>query len=313
MFKNYLKTAWRNIKRTKSFSLINILGLCVGMTACLFIMHYIEFEQSYDSFHKKGDRIYRLRYERESENGSAVRFASCCPPAGALIRERYSQVEKLARIFNARANVSFEDKNFFEQKIFYSDPQFFEIFDFEFIAGDPVKSLSHPGIAFVSQSIAQKYFGDRDPIGLPIHLDKKTDYRIAGVFKDFPANSHIKIDILLPLKNFEAEAGDSYMLEWGHTGLYTYILLKPGEDPAAFEKQLASLVTEQVPWLKEYKMNIYLKMQPLKDIHLTSHFMQEYEAGGDKNIVHYLFVIALFILFCSDKGKYTTFFIFVYT
>ena len=84
--------------------------------------------------------------------------------------------------------------------------------------------------------------------------------------------------------------------KWGHTGLYTYILLKPGEDPAAFEKQLASLVTEQVPWLKEYKMNIYLKMQPLKDIHLTSHFMQEYEAGGDKNIVHYLFVIALFII-----------------
>ncbi|MCK4764072.1 MAG: ABC transporter permease [Candidatus Aminicenantes bacterium] len=103
MLYNYLKSAVRNLKKTKLFSLINIFGLAVGMTACLLILHYVSYEKNYDKFHENYDRIYRLRCERSSDDGSAVRFASCTPPAGECIRGKYPEVEKLARIFHHRA------------------------------------------------------------------------------------------------------------------------------------------------------------------------------------------------------------------
>lgn len=296
MFSNYFKTAWRNILKTKMFSLINILGLSIGLTACLLILHYVHYEKSYDHFHNNHERIFRLRYERESDDGSAVRFASCTPPAGALIRERYPQVEKLARIFKTQATVSFDDINFYEDRLFFADPEFFEIFNFTFLSGDPLQSLADPGNAFVSESTARKYFGGSDPIGKTISLDKTTDYHIVGVFEDVPGNSHIKFDFLMPLKNIEAQYGDEYMLAWGHTGMYTYIQMAEGYSASQFEAELPALVSEQCPWLKEYKLSILLKMQPLTDIHLNSKFMQEYEAGGNKTAVDYLFIIALFIM-----------------
>lgn len=296
MFLNYLKSAYRSILKSKTSSLINSLGLTMGMTACLLILHYVHFERSYDQFHDNHERIYRLRYERESEDGSAVRFASCCPPAGALIRERYPQVEKLARIFKTQATVSYQDNKYYEDRLFFADPEFFEIFNFNFISGDPLKSLAEPGNAFVSASTARKYFGHTDPVGRIISLDRTTDYHIVGVFEDVPGNSHIKFDFLFPLKNIEAQYGDEYMLAWGHTGMYTYILLENHVTPEQLEDEFPALVSEQCPWLKEYKMDIFLKMQPLTDIHLNSRFMQEYEAGGNRNAVRYLFVIALFII-----------------
>jgi putative ABC transport system permease protein len=297
MIANYFKTAYRHLVKTKSYSLINIFGLMIGMTACLLILHYVHYERSYDAFHKNSDRIYRLRYERTSEAGTSTRFASCCPPAGAIIRERYPEVEKLARLFKYNASVSFGDIKFYEDRIFFAAPEFVEIFDFKFTSGDPRRDLAQPNNAFLSESIARKYFGDRDPVGETITLDQKTDYRVVGLFEDIPQNSHVKLDILLPLENLISMYGDEYMLAWGHTGLYTYLLLKAGADAQAFEAKLPALVNEQ--WgevLRDYNMSVQLKMQPLKAIHLTSHFMQEFESNGNKEAVRYLFVIALFII-----------------
>ena len=121
MIRNYLKITFRTLRKTKLFSIINILGLSIGMAACILILHYVTFENSYDRFHGNVDQTYRLRYERTSENGSAVRFASCTPPAGDLIRQRFPEVSVLARIFRYRGVVvSYEDTRFTEERVFHA-------------------------------------------------------------------------------------------------------------------------------------------------------------------------------------------------
>ena len=141
MLRSYIISAYRNLLKTKVFTFINILGLAVGMAACLLILHYVNFEKSYDRFHENSDRIYRLRYERADQSGQAARFASCCPPAAARIRGNYPEVENIARIFNYRASVSYGDLNFLEERIFFIEPEFLDILKFKFIAGDPLSDL----------------------------------------------------------------------------------------------------------------------------------------------------------------------------
>jgi len=301
MFYNYLKITLRTLQKTKLFSTVNILGLSIGMAACLLILHYVNFERSYDKFHHNIDQIYRLRYERTSEDGSAVRFASCTPPAGGLIRDRYPEVEKLARIFRYRGVVvSYKNIRFSEERIFHAEPEFVNIFDFKFTKGDPATALAGVNNALISESTARKYFGDQNPIGKVLTIDQKTDYQVVGIFEDVPQNSHIKMDILLSFENFAKSSGPDYMENWGHTGMYTYIIFKPGTDLPEFEEKLKSLVEAEFgEALKHYNMVMELPLQPLKDIHLTSHFMQEYEVNGDSDTVNYLLIIALFIIFIA--------------
>lgn len=296
MFRNYVITTYRNLMKTKIYSLINILGLAIGMAACLLILQYVKYEKSYDTFHENSERIYRLRYERTDQAGESVKFASCCPPAAARIRGKYPEVEQIGRIVRNQASVSYGDTKFLEERMYYAEPEFLSVLKFKFIVGDPQNGIREPNRAFVSRSTAARYFGDQDPLGKTISVDKKTDYTVVGVFEDIPQNSHLKFDILLPWENLVSESGPAYTEEWGHTGSYTYLRTTPGTDPEAFEKKLLPLIEAECPWLKEYKMTIDLKMQPLADIHLTSHYMQEYEANGDRDSVNVLFIIAIFII-----------------
>lgn len=297
MWHHYFLTAFRNLRKRKLFSLIHVLGLSVGMAVCLLIIHYVQFEKSYDTFHQNSERIYRLRYERTSSEGKTVRFASCCPPAAPLIRTGYPDVEKIGRIFRYKASVSFGEIKFSEERMFFAEPDIFDILSFDVIEGDPAGGLSQPNRAFVSASTARRYFGEDSPVGKTIFVDKRTDYQVVGVFRDSPRNSHLKCDILLSFKNVESMYGPDVMRAWGHTGFFTYLRLKPGHDPAEFEKKLEPLVDREFgEVLKQYKMALNLRMQPLEDIHLNSNFMQEYEVNGNRHSVHFLFLIAVFII-----------------
>ena len=296
MLWNYLKSAFRNLKKTKLFSLINIIGLAIGVTAFIFILHYVHFEKSYDRFLENSDRIYRLRYERTDGNGDAVRFASCCPPAAARIRDRYPEVEKIGRMFRYEAVVSVDNTYFLETKMFFMEPVLVELFKLNIIKGDPSEGIKNPNTALMSAATARKYFGSQDPLGRSITVDNKTDYRVVGLYEEVPHNAHIKFDILLPWKTLEAQFGPDYYEAWGHTGAFTYLKATPGIDPQAFEKKLLPLVEAECPWLKEYNMKIDLKMQPLTDIHLSSHYMQELETNGDNTSVDVLLIIAVFII-----------------
>ena len=305
MLKNYLKVAFRNILRFKGYSLINIFGLAIGMTACLLILYFVNYEKSYDRFHENSDRIYRLRYERTDQKGEAVRFASCCPPAGLRIRQKFPEVEKVARLFRYKASVSNQDNksvslqenNFIEDRMYFAEADFFEIFKYKFIEGDPVNGLRDPNTAFISESTARKYFGDKNPMGQILSVDKKTSYRITGVFKDIPANSHLKFDILLSYQNLLQKFGKDVEDSWGDSGWFTYLLLKPHANIKTLEKRLAALVDAEFgEALKYYKLTCELPLQPLNDIHLTSNYMLEFEVNGDRDTVNFLSILAVFII-----------------
>ena len=296
VIRNYLLVILRNLRRTKVFSALNILGLAIGMAASLLIIHYVQVERSYDRYHTGAERIYRLRYERTDQSGTAVRFASCCPPAAARIRGTYPEVEQIGRALNIEAAVLQENTRHVESRIFFVEPELLDVLSFTFTEGDPATGLGEPGRCFLSASTALRYFGDTNPVGRTISINKRTDYEVAGIFRDVPPNSHMKVDIMLPWKNLEAAFGPDYYEAWGHTGSYTYLRIAPGTDPRAFEEQLKPLIAAECPWLADYQMQIDLKMQPLTDIHLTSHFMQEHEVNGDKQAVDILFIVALFIL-----------------
>ncbi|MFH2035410.1 MAG: ABC transporter permease, partial [Candidatus Zixiibacteriota bacterium] len=296
MFSNYIRVAFRNFLKYKGYSVIDFIGLAMGITACLLIIHYVNYEKSYEKYHSDYERIYRLRYERTDEAGEAVRFASCTPPAAARIRGKYAEVEKIGRMLNTMGSVSYKNIKYREDRIFYAEPEIFEILSANSIKGNPIEILGKPDNACISQSIALKYFGDEDPIGKIISINKKSDYLVGAVFEDVPHNTHLKYDIILPWENLAAKAGPEYTEAWGHTGTYTYLRVQPGTDPVEFEKKLLNMVETECPWLEEYKLSIDLKMQPLADIHLNSHYMQEYEVNGDKETVDLLFLIAIFII-----------------
>ncbi len=297
MLKNYLIVTFRNLFKTKLFSFINIIGLTIGISACLLIIYYVQFEKSYDKFYNNMDRVYRVRYERTDAEGQTARFASCCPPGAIRIRSMLPEAEKTARIFRYQASVLIDNSAFFEERMFFVENEFFDIFSYSFISGDPSAGISEPNTAFISESTAKKYFGNQNPIGKTIRVDKKIDYRITGVFIDSPRNSHLKMDVALSFPNLYQLYGNDIDESWGDTGFYTYILLKNLTDPQLFEKKLNQIVEDEIgEAFRAYKLKVELIIQPLADIHLKSHVMQEFEANGDADTVDFLSIIAGFIL-----------------
>jgi len=299
MIFNYLKSAIRSIKRGALFSMIDILGLAVGIASCLLILHYVRYEKSFDRFHKDSDRIYRLRYQRIGEDGQMVQFASCCPPAADVIRGAYPEIEEIARIYPYPAIVIPErgDVQFVEERMYFAESGFFKIFDFPFVEGEPNDGIRSANNAFISASTAYRYYGHLDAIGKMFTVDGQVDYTVRGVFEDIPPNSHLKFDVLLSYQNLLSIRPPEILQSWGYTLFYTYLKLRPGADPLQFEENLIRLVeTHAGELMNTYKLLIELKMQPLEDIHLNSHFMQEYEVNGSLTSVNLLTIVALFIV-----------------
>jgi len=293
----YLKIGFRNVLKNRFFSIINILGLAAGITAFLLIFCFLRYERSYDRYHNLSDRTYRLRYERSSAEGESVRFASCCPPAAIRIRELYPEVEKIARVFRYRATVIFGDRKFYEERMFFAEPQIFEVMDIKMVTGNPASGISGANTAFISESCARKYFGGTDPMGQTINVDREMSFVVTGIFRDFPGNSHLKMDIMLSWPNLLTHYGPDIEMSWGDTGFFTYFVLSQSADPHVFEEKLRELVENDFgEVLRYYKLTLDLKVQPLRDIHLNSAFMQELEANGSRQTVTLLSIIAFFIL-----------------
>lgn len=295
--KGYFIIALRRLTKQKLFSFITIIGLATGITASLLMLHYVHFERSYDKFHKRYDDIYRLRLERTSETGESVRFASCCPPVGLRIRELYPEVERVARILRFKGTVSRENITYYEERIYFAEPQFLEMFNFNILSGSSLDALGEQGNVFLTQSSASKYFGKSDPMGQTLELDGKMLFRVAGIIEDPPVNSHIKFDFLLSWPDVEIMYGPAFEQSWGQTGVFTYLTFYSGTDIPAFRAKLSELVIDEFgEALEYYKLTMDLPLQPLKDIHLDSGFMQEYEVNGDKNRVTALFIVAIFLI-----------------
>ncbi|MBU0711903.1 ABC transporter permease [bacterium] len=303
MIKNYLKVALRNISRHKVYSFINILGLAIGLTACILILLYLQYELSYDRWNDKADRIYRIALHGilgENEfNGSVA----CAPLAKTLIAE-FPEVESTARIRTYGYPVlRYNEKVFSEELFYHVDSTFFDVFTIEFLMGDPKTCLSEPNTVVLTELMMKKYFGDEDPIGKIINSDNRTDWKVTGVIKDFPKNSHFHPDFLASFLNNE---GDQNI--WVSNNYSTYVLLKEGHNYKDLEAKFPDLVRKYVgPQIQQFLGVSWDQLvangaayeyflQPLTDIHLKSHLDFELEPNGNALYITLFSIIAMFIL-----------------
>ena len=201
MIKNYLLTAKRVLLNKTIFTVLNILGLAIGITASALIFHYINYEKSYDTHHDNSENVYRLSYGRLQDNTDDVEFASACPVIAPLLKDNFPEIEKIARMAVREATFAYGENKFTEKKIYYAEQDIFNILKFKITEGSIKNALNQPNNIVINRSIAEKYFGETDPIGKSLRLNKLEDYQVVAVFEDVPANSHLKPEILMSFPN----------------------------------------------------------------------------------------------------------------
>ncbi len=296
MIKNYLKISFRNIWRQKSFSIINIMGLAIGMAACFLIFLYVSFELSYDSFHGKAPNIYRLVTDVKTP-GETIHAGITSWPFAPNIKADFPEVESYTRINTSGMLVRKEDIKFQEDKVLWADSTFFGIFDFKLIKGDPQTILKGLFSVVLSETTAKKYFGSSDPVGqtLLLYGDAYTA-TVTGVMKDIPENSHIKADMLISMSTLTQKLNPEQDEQWTNFDASTYLLLKPGVDPKALEKKFPAFLERRIgKEMRENKMSFTLFLEPLKEIYLKSDREDNVENGSIGNITTFS-IIAVFIL-----------------
>jgi len=287
----------RSMRRSPVTAAIQVLGLALGMSAFLLLFHYIMYERSYDRMHPDVDRLYRLQVQRFTEDGQASRFASCAPPAGDRIRKQFPEVEAVARCLRYKVGLSYQDQAYVEDHLFFAEPQLLKLLHFTVLQGDRGQGLALPGKAMISRSTAIKYFGSEEAVGRSLSLDKAFEFEVIGVFEDLDAQMHFESDILLSYKSFDEVYGPEFQNAWGHTGVFTYVRLRPETDLAALRNKLDALVVREFgDVLKAYSLKMELNLVPVMEIHLHSHVMQEIKNNGNAQTVHILSGVALFIL-----------------
>src|ERR1051326_733053 len=247
MFRNYLKTALRNLKRNKSYTVINVLGLSVGIAASLLIFLVIQFETSFDNFHKKKNSIYRLGTQFHDAGGTSYSDGISFPVAPAL-RIDFPQIKEVASIFRNGGQITIENgktqlKKLNEDNFYYAEPEFFKMFDFGWLAGDPKTSLNDPHSAVLTQATAEKYFGDwRTAIGKTIKYENKTLYKITGILKNIRPNTDFPLSVVVGYSALQNTYIKNNLNDWVSTfgGAYTFVVLPPELSPEKFDVLLRS-------------------------------------------------------------------------
>jgi putative ABC transport system permease protein len=305
MFKNYLKIALRNLGKYRIYSLINIVGLSIGIACCLLILMHITDELSYDKYHKNAERIYRVTYELDN-HGKTTYTAQTPAPLGPALLKEYPEIKDCVRFFRSDVLLNRGEKRFFEA-LHFADESIFDIFTFPFLKGNADTALEEPNSIVLTEESAEKYFGDDDPINKILTVNSNRDFIVTGVLKKIPRNSHFRFDFLVPIEAyFQIDPGRRE--DWGYIYYYNYLLVREGFSPGDFEKKLPPFVMkyiggnfrdlfgeniDQVPSL--YKFHL----QPLLRIHLHSNLEDEMEPNGNITYVYIFSTIALFILFIA--------------
>lgn len=222
MLKNYLKIAIRSLFKDKFFSLLNVSGLAIGITCCLLIMTYVNYELSYDKHFDNHENIYRIGIEGRF-NGRDFTGVQSPAPAAPTFRDQVPQVEQSLR-FRRSGDwiVKYEDKVFNESRVAYADETFFEVFKLNLIQGNPEEALLRKNQVVISETMAKKYFGDEDPMGKNLKFDNTTDYMVSGVYEDIPSNSHMRFEMLM---SFITRENDYNSQQWLSQNEFSYLVL----------------------------------------------------------------------------------------
>ncbi|QHT70439.1 FtsX-like permease family protein [Rhodocytophaga rosea] len=298
MLRNYLTIAFRNLLRHKTFSLINVLGLTIGMAACLLIMQYVCFELSYDSFHQNKDRIYRIPVEFFLANGQRDYIDADSPPIlGPTLQQDFPEIADYVRLhWMYGAVISYQNVTYREERIYYAEHSFLNLFSYPLREGNPRTALTEPNTVVLTEATARKYFGSENPVGKHIQLDGKRNLQVTGILHDIPKNSHLQFDLLVSLATM-AQIEKENLKSWGWYNFFTYILLKPQVNAKAFEAKLPAFMEKyQGKDMREKNYRSALIMQPLQDIHLNDTISYEVEKIGNRQAIYFLAIIALFIV-----------------
>jgi putative ABC transport system permease protein len=301
MLKNYFLVAFRNLSKNKAFSFINIVGLAIGMAACLLILQYVTYELSFDNFHVKKDRVYRINQDRYNNGKLSTQWAGGAFAPGTAFKTALPDIEDYVKMVGAgQALATYKDQKMVIQNDYYVSQSFFKVFSFPLISGDPATALKEPNSAVITEEIAQKLFHGTDPVGQTLYLNTDKPMKITGVMKSIPKNTHFKFDFLQSYSTLlkENPPNKDFNLDnaWLNDGCATYLLLKPGVDPKALEAKFIPVVKKAYDQFKNSGEGGIYTLQPVQSIHLYSNRMLEFQPNGDGKSVYLLLGIAIFVI-----------------
>ncbi|OGU55699.1 MAG: hypothetical protein A2V66_07710 [Ignavibacteria bacterium RBG_13_36_8] len=293
MMLNYLKVAYRNIKKQLGFSAINVTGLAIGIACVLFVIIYVNRLFSYDKYHTDYESIYRVGLNITSNN-ETTGYAINVPPLAPTLKSQYTQVEKAARVFywNSTRTIKHDDKLFYEEGFAYTDNELFDILSYNFTQGDPKTALVKPLSLVIPKRISNKIFGTPYSLNKTLNVDGM-DYTITGVIEDIPDNTHLPVGIFVSMDDLN---NPPWLNSWDWPGMYTYIKVKDGVDVAEFENSIKGIISKSLiinPSAPKSKYEIFLQL--ISDIYLTSDL--EYELSvANPQLPIMLITIGIFIL-----------------
>lgn len=310
MIKNYFKIAWRNLRKNRLYSLINLLGLAIGISCCALIYLYVGRELSFDAYNEKADRIFRMTtvcYHQVKTD----RFAPTSPIMAQKLLDNFPEVERMVRFNVSMRPLSYKENKFYDTRVFYSDSTLFDVFTLPAIEGDPKTALTKPYSIVITESIAKKYFGNEPAFGKMMQLSDTINVLVTAVIKDIPENSHFKFDCFLSRTTMndmnKNNAGwvDDNENNWFNCNTYSYVLLREGADATTMQPRFNAFMTkEMVDIRKAVGMYCNIDLQPLRDIYLTSHLDADYKGVKRGDITYvYIFIgsaVLILLIACSN-------------
>ncbi|RLD60451.1 MAG: hypothetical protein DRJ05_04635 [Bacteroidetes bacterium] len=301
MFKFNLKSLYRGLTRDKFYTFLNLLGLSLGITTSILVLLYVQDEVSYDKYNLKHDRVYRLESEFGT-NGKPDQFAVVPIPLGPAYKMNIPEVEEITR-FSSLGNTPFkyQGKEYFEEGLMYADSTVFKVFSYKLIKGNPLTCLSGINTAVFSQKLATKYFGDEDPMGKIVQMDRNNSVKITGIMEDLPGNSHLKFDGLISMATLAKEKGTSDFnsmepKKFWRIGHYTYMLLKENSRIEDFDAKAVNFFEEHMKATgAKYNLTFRLLHTNLADTHFKKGLSGERPSGNRDNV--WIFsIMAVFVL-----------------
>ncbi len=299
---NFLKIFIRSQRKHKIISTINMAGLTIGILSSLFILEYVFFEQSFDSYHENGSRVCRIAYDRYQNGKLQWKTANSFFPSGRWLKENYSEVRDWA-VITRKYNISVTaenavgDKVFFnEEKTYHATTSIFNLFTIPLMQGTKL-CLEQPNTVAISERAAKRYFGEENPLGKILKVNSTENYTVTGVYRNIPANSHLQTDFLFSLATYLSVRQD-FHTNWSFDGFHSYILLAPGVDHKAFcDRALPDMIAQNyLLELEASQTSDHYYLQPIPDIHLHSNIEYETEPPGNARIMNILFGFAIFLL-----------------